>query len=166
VKPSDTRRILELIVGEHVRFVVIGGLAMVSHGAATVTLDLDVCYERSDENLRALERALTAIRPTLRGAPADLPFRADAPTLKAGLNFTLDTDAGPLDLVGEIAGVGGFREVAADAQAHEIFGHSVLVMSLSALIRSKQAAGRPKDRLHLLELAEILRQREVEPQPR
>ena len=160
MKPTDTRRILELFAAERVRFVVIGGLAMVTHGAATVTLDLDICYERSDENLLALERALAHLRPTLRGAPADLPFRADVPTLKAGLNFTFDTDAGPLDLLGEIPGVGGFHEVNADAEEHEIFGHTVIVMSIGALIRAKQAAARPKDRIHLLELEEIQRQRE------
>ena len=47
-----------------------------------------------------------AYQPYLRGAPPGLPFRWDDRTLKAGLNFTLTTTLGDLDLLGEVAGGG------------------------------------------------------------
>ena len=82
---TDFERLLRAL-GEHdVAFVIIGGVALVLHGSARVTQDLDICYARDDENLRRLSQALTPFAPTLRGAPPELPFRLDPPTLKAGL---------------------------------------------------------------------------------
>src|SRR5713101_3131001 len=62
---------------------------MVLHGSSRTTQDFDICYERSPTNLQALAAALSPFHTTLRGAPADLPFRLDAATLRSGLNFTL-----------------------------------------------------------------------------
>jgi hypothetical protein len=58
------------------------------HGSARVKQDLGICYSRTPANLAALAAALAGFRPTLRGAPPDLPFRVAPPTLKSGLNFT------------------------------------------------------------------------------
>jgi hypothetical protein len=80
-------------------------------------------------------------------------------TLEAGLNFTFETDAGDLDLLGEIPGVGGYRQVASEAESLVIAGHPTLVMGLDQLICAKRAAGRRKDLLHLDELEEIRRRR-------
>jgi len=112
---ADPGRLIDALVAGGVEFVVIGGVALVLHGSARTTGDLDVCYSRSAHNLAALEHALAPFHPTLRGAPSDLPFRLDAATLRAGLNFTLSTTAGDLDLLGEVAGVGAFADVARDA---------------------------------------------------
>ena len=70
---------------------------------------------RSDENFERIARALRPLKPSLRGAPADLPFVLDARTLRSGLNFTLETTAGDLDLLGEVTGVGGYDQIAPDA---------------------------------------------------
>ena len=48
------------------------------------------------------------LKPYLRGAPPGLPFRFDADTLSRGLNFTLTTSLGWIDLLGEITGGGRF----------------------------------------------------------
>lgn len=84
-----------------------------------------------------------------------MPFRVDIPTLKAGLNFTLDTDLGPVDLLGEVTGVGGYSEVSRDAELIDLYGRRVKLMSLDTLERAKRAAGRRKDLLDLAEIAEI-----------
>lgn len=132
-----------------VEFIVIGGLAVLSHGHVRATLDLDVCYARTPENLTRLERALAPIRPRLRGAPADLPFFFDVQTLRNGLNFTLVTDEGEIDLLGEVTGVGGYGDLVMQAESLEVYGVTVRLMSLEDLIRSKAAAGRAKDLLDL-----------------
>lgn len=155
--PLDFSRVLDLLVGQEVEFVLLGGLAMVAHGSAYVTRDVDLCYGRSPQNLMRLCRALAPLNPRLRGAPPGLPFELDPPTLKMGLNFTLSTDAGDVDLLGEVTGLGTFENVVRDAVALELYGHRVNVASLEALIRAKEAAGRAKDHLHLLELTELLR---------
>src|SRR5580693_7594428 len=99
----DLRLIVETLVDHGVAFVVVGGVAGVAHGSARNTFDLDICYARDGANLQRLVRALAPLHPTLRGAPPGLPFLWDAETLRRGLNFTLDTDIGSLDLLGEVA---------------------------------------------------------------
>ena len=157
--PSDFSRILRLLHAEGAEFIVVGGMAMVSHGSATITADLDICYRRTAENLERLVRALAPLRPRLRGAPADLPFLWDARTLRNGLNFTLVTTAGDLDLLGELAGVGDFEALATQAEAMDIEGQRTSIISLDQLIRAKRAAGRTKDLIHLEELEAIKRRR-------
>src|SRR5687767_4492919 len=90
-------RIAELLLAHGVEFMVIGGQAAVLHGSPLPTLDIDLCYRRTAENLERLARALQDLHPTLRGAPPDLPFRLDAQSLALGANFTFTTDLGPLD---------------------------------------------------------------------
>ena len=80
----------------------------------------------------------------------------DSPTISAGLNFTLTTTIGPLDLLGEVAGVGRYEDALPHAKAMTVFGHETLVLDLDSLIESKRAAGRPKD-LEVLAELEILR---------
>ncbi|MBM4195009.1 MAG: hypothetical protein FJ202_11615 [Gemmatimonadetes bacterium] len=145
-----------------VEFIVVGGVAANLHGSARVTLDLDVMYRRSDENILRLVRALKPLSPYLRGAPPGLPFAFDARTVKAGLNFTLDTAAGPLDLLGEMAGVGRYEDAAKHSTPMAITNHDSLVIDLDWLIRAKRAAGRPKDLEAIAEL-EILRDLQGDP---
>jgi len=146
---TDFDALLRRLSVAQVEFVVIGGLAVLTYGHVRATLDLDVCYARTPENLTRLVSALTPIRPRLRGAPPELPFFFDEVTLRNGLNFILVTDEGELDLMGEVVGVGGYSELAMHAQRHEAFGVSIRMISLEDLIRSKAAAGRPKDLLDL-----------------
>jgi hypothetical protein len=143
---------VKLLADAHVNFVVIGGYAAMLHGSAFLTQDLDICYERSTENLQRLATALTPVHPRLRGAPEGVPFSLDVRTLTQAMNFTLQTDLIDLDLLGEISGVGQFPDVVRDAGHLEVYGYPHLVASLDTLIRSKRAAGRPKDRNALPEL--------------
>lgn len=151
----DAAAMLKQLIDHQVNFVVVGGLAMVTHGSAYTTEDLDICYQRTPENLAALVRAIAPLRPKLRNAPADIPFLWDALTLKNGLNFTLDTNLGELDILGEVSGIGGYDEAVRQSQLHELFGSQVKVLSIAGLIAAKTAAGRRKDLLHLLELREM-----------
>jgi hypothetical protein len=99
--------------------------------------------------------ALAAYQPYPRGAPQGLPFRWDMETLKAGLNFTLTTKLGWIDLFGEIAGGGTYDDLIESSPNIEIFGQQVRLLNLEALIRAKKAAGRPKDYETLAKLESI-----------
>lgn len=154
---TDFRRLIETLVEGHVDFVIIGGVALVLHGSARVTQDLDICYSRERANLERLSQALKPFHPLLRGAPPNLPFTLDARMLQSGLNFTLTVDAGDIDLLGDVPGVGGYEIVIADAATMEIYGYPVKVMSLAALERAKRAAGRLKDLADLAEIEQIRR---------
>ena len=153
----DFEQALTALANAQVRFVIVGGLAVTIHGSSYATFDLDFCYARDTENLSRLAQALGPYHPRLRGAPADLPFRFDEETLKGGLNFTLTTDVGDIDLMGEVAGVGDYTATLAASERVELFGATFDVLTLDALIASKRAAGRPKDLMVLPEL-EALRE--------
>lgn len=89
-----------------------------------------------------------------------MPFTLDDRTLKQGLNFTLTSDNGDIDLLGELAGVGSYDDAVADAVQREIFGYKCLCLSLKALIHAKRAAGRPKDIEALAELEALTEESE------
>ncbi|MEX0610496.1 MAG: hypothetical protein WD738_14500 [Pirellulales bacterium] len=116
-------------------------------------------YQRTQENLERLARALKVINPTLRGAPADLPFLLDAQSLALGSNFSFDTSYGELDLLGWLEPIGGYDDFASRAKTIEIEGRALRILSLEDLITIKRHIGRPKDRATLVQLEAIQRLR-------
>ncbi len=156
---TDFAAAFRTLVGGGVRFILIGGAAATAHGAARLTQDLDIVYGRDRENLARLVFALAPHHPYLRGAPPGLPFRWDAITLDRGLNFTLTTDLGDIDLLGEIVGGGGYEQLASHSQLLNLFGVDCLCLNLRKLIEVKRAAGRPKDLEAIAELEALLDER-------
>jgi hypothetical protein len=154
------RRLVEALAGEQVSFVILGGIALTLQGSARATYDLDICYARERENLLRLARALAPFHPRLRDFPPELPFVWDAQTLRSGLNFTLRCDAGDIDLLGEVPGLGPYPEVLAVSEELELYDVRVRVLTLEGLERSKRAAGRAKDLLDLETIAAIRDERE------
>ena len=156
----DFSGLLHALVEQRVEFIIVGGVAATLHGSARVTQDLDIVYDRSPQNLRHLVAALRGHRPYLRGAPPGLPFLWDEGTLRRGLNFTLETDLGNLDLLGEIAGGGGYDELRPHSVEFEAFGLRLRCLDLDTLIRVKRAAGRPRDLEAIAELRVIREERD------
>src|SRR5437867_4223727 len=116
-----------------------------AHGLARTTYDVDVLYARSRENIARVVETLKPYKPYLRGAPPGLPFSWDARTVQLGLNFTLITTLGEVDLLGEVAGGGRYEQVLPHSRELEIFSVRCLCVGLERLIQFKRAAGRPKD---------------------
>lgn len=157
---TDFHRLLEALSVAKVEFIIVGGLASTVHGSARLTQDVDVVYSRSADNLKRLVTALAPYRPYLRGVPPGLPFIWDEATLQRGLNFTLTTTIGDIDLLGEITGGGGFEDLAGQTVELEMFGFKCRCLDLPALIRVKRAVGRPKDLEVLAELEALLDERQ------
>ena len=147
---------IEALKRAKVDFVVIGGVAMGLHGSALITYDTDVMYARDRENIERLATALAELQVRIRGVPADVPFRPDAKTLQAGMNFTFSSDSGDLDVLGEVDGIPSYESVRTRARIMRIGGQDVHVASVQDLIAMKQAAGRTKDLRALDDLAAIL----------
>jgi predicted nucleotidyltransferase len=157
----DALRALRSLTAHDVRFIVIGGMAASAWGSPTVTNDLDICYERSKQNHRALADALRELGATLRGAPADLPFVLDDRTIAMGDSFTFDTVAGSLDCLGTPSGTDGYRDLAKNATQVDLDdGLRVAVCAIDDLMRMKRAAGRPKDRVEIEILSAVKEERE------
>lgn len=149
---TDFARLLTILSRANVEFIVIGGFAATAHGSAHVTADLDVVYRRTTENITRLAAALEPLQPYLRGAPPGLPFRFNVETIRRGLNFTLRTTAGDLDLLGEATGGGPYDDLIMHTETRELLGLQCRFVNLETLIRLKRAAGRPKDLERIAEL--------------
>jgi hypothetical protein len=154
----DVTRILRVLTERGVDFVVIGGIAAVLHGSARNTFDLDLCFATDDANLHALGEVLTGLHTRLRGVD-DVPFVPDAATLRRIEALTLSTDAGDLDVLARPDGAPAFDVLRRRADRFDVGGFVVSVASLDDLIAMKSAAGRPKDREAVAELATIRRVR-------
>ena len=153
---TDFRRLIRALTDGGVEFVVVGGAAAVAHGSARLTLDLDIVYRRTPENIARVVPALAPLGPYPRGAPPGLPFRWDERTVRRGTNFTLTTSIGEIDLLGEITGGGAYEDLLPHCVDIEVYGSKCLCLDLECLIRVKRAAGRPKDFEAVAELESIL----------
>src|SRR5437870_3765296 len=164
---TDFEKALATLTGGGVEFIVIGGVAGTLHGSAFITQDLDVVYARSRENIHRLAAALQPHEPYLRGAPEGLPFHWDERTIRNGLNFTLTTSFGDLDLLGEATGGGAYEDLLPHSCEVSGFGVRFRLLNLDKLIVLKRAAGRPKDLVVVAELQGILEKRKQPsgPQP-
>ncbi|MCC6682719.1 MAG: hypothetical protein IT445_17600 [Phycisphaeraceae bacterium] len=152
---SRLERVVQLFAAHGVKFIIIGGMAEALYGSARPTYDIDLCYERTPENCNRLSEALKPLQPSLRGAPPDLPFHADARTIHNGSNFTFDTTLRAIDLLGYVEPLGGYDDIIRNAVTMEIAGHDVKVISLDDLIRIKEHINRSIDRESLLHLRAI-----------
>ncbi len=72
------------------------------------------------------------------------------------MNFTLLTDFGDLDLIGEMTGVGGYEATITDANELKLFNLPILIASPDVLLRAKKAAGRKKDQMAIPELEALI----------
>lgn len=144
--------ILKKLVEAKIEFVVIGGIAAVVHGSAYATNDLDIAYRRTRENIKRLSPLLKSIHAKPRNFPVAVSAVVDEKSLSFGTNFTFETDLGNLDLLAEVSGLGTYEKVSELAEPLDLYGLKIRVLSIEGLIRTKRAAGRPKDLLHLKEL--------------
>lgn len=157
---TDFEALIRRLAAADVRFVLIGGFAAAVLGSPRTTVDLDVAYARDEENLARLAAALEPLLPKLRGAPPGLPFVLDAATLARGLNFTLTTSLGDLDLLGDVTGGGGYEDLLPHTRRIRVFDTEVAVVTLPWLIRLKRASGRPRDLAAVAELDALLEERD------
>jgi hypothetical protein len=156
--PFQPGEILRVLERHGVEFVVIGGLAAAVQGSPFVTTDVDVTPRRARKNLERLSAALKELQAKIRteAVPEGLPFDHDANSLAGVGLLNLTTRFGALDISIEPLGTAGYEDLVRDAKPFELGGVRVLVASLADVVRSKEAAGRDKDRLVLPTLRRLL----------
>jgi hypothetical protein len=143
--------ILDVLRRHSVDFVLIGGLAGMSHGSTLPSFDVDIAYAQDSENLERLVSALRELDARLRGAQGDLPLQLEPKTLSSGAMFTFETDYGSFDILSDPDGAPRYEALKAAAVEIEVDDVPVRAASLDHLIAMKEATGRPKDKLAALE---------------
>lgn len=152
---ANLNRLIERLCDADIEFVIVGGFAATLHGSSLLTRDLDVCAVLSQENVEKLRDVLRDLRPVHRMTPQRLSF-LDNPSPGASLkNLYLETELGPVDILGSISGVGDYERVRAASIEITLFGRPCRVMSLEDLIRAKETLRREKDLLALKELRSL-----------
>ena len=151
----DLRGILARLAKADFPFVLVGGYAAFAHGATLVTQDVDVCCDFTESSLRQLNQAVRDLHPVHRMRP-DRPPLAITPEYHKGLrNLYLDTDLGPLDLLGEVKGIGEYQAVKEQSIEVSIDDTKVRVLSLNGLIAAKSAMDRDRDKEAVRQLTAI-----------
>jgi hypothetical protein len=147
VAAFDPERLIRTLHRHHVRFVLIGALAARLHGFPRLTADADITPATDRLNLDRLAAALRELeaRVYTESVPEGLAFNCSPATLIRAKIWNLVTIAGRLDLAFEPAGTEGYEDLAKSAERFEAFGVKFEAASLDDIIRSKEAAARPKD---------------------
>lgn len=164
----NPRAILESLQRLDVDYVLIGALGALFHGSPVRTNDADICPARTARNLERLAAALVEMKARLRTSDEleGVEFQCDAQTLGRADIWTLVTRFGDLDVSFLPSGTQGFDDLKRDAVTVRFEGIDVRVASLLDIIRSKEAAGRAKDRAVLPLLREMLDRFGEQPPPK
>ncbi len=147
---SGFGKILDDLNRARVRYVLIGGIALIRHGVVRATRDVDAVLAPEPanlEHLRSLITAWAATRPDGTAVPAD--------SVAPGRTIHLLTPHGELDLLAELSPPLSFAELSARAEARRVDGVEAPICSLADLVALKRIAGRERDLadLHDLEAA-------------
>jgi predicted nucleotidyltransferase len=154
-RPEEIIRILN---EQAVDYVLIGGLAAVLYGEPHLTTDVDIVPQESRANLDRLSAALTSINARVRIAGDDggVPFNHEAASLAQIRIWNLVTDLGNLDVTFVPSGTRGYDDLVREVNRVKVGDTEVPVASLADVIRSKEAAARPKDQAILPALRRLL----------
>jgi hypothetical protein len=149
IPPLSAARILEVFNRHGVEYVVIGAFAAIAQRAPIpATRDIDLTPGTSGENLSRLSAALHELGARIRadGVPEGFPFDHDGASLGRAKAWNLICDQGEFDLSFFPSGIdGGYEQLALRAHRVTVEGTVVVIADLDDVIRSKEAAGRPKD---------------------
>jgi hypothetical protein len=154
--PIDFTTILIDLVTAKVDFIVVGGVAASLQGAPIHTIDLDIVHSREDQNVQRLATVLEKHRSYYREHPDRRP-PPDAKLLRGPGHHLLDTDAGPVDLLGVIGEDESYVELLPASTELAIESDvKVRVLSLEKIVTLKRKLGREKDRAMLKTLEDTL----------
>ena len=167
----DGVAMLRTLSAHDVDFILIGGFAAAAYGSPLPTNDIDIVPSADRDNLARLSKALKKMRAKVRAAGVEpLPFDHDADSLAAAQVWNLTTRYGDLDITYTPSGTQGYDDLKRDAIEVTIRGTTIKVAALVDIVRSKEAAGRDKDRRALPVLRELtarqLRERAGRPERR
>ena len=157
--PLDPELLVQTLARHQVAYVLIGALAARLYGFPRVTADADLTPAPDRANLERLAAALRELNAKVytEAVPEGLAFDCSADMLQRAELWNLVTRAGRVDLAFRPAGTEGYEDLARNAVHFDVFGTDLTVARLEDILRSKEAAGRPKDRQDALLIRAMLK---------
>jgi predicted nucleotidyltransferase len=138
---EDYKEMLQLLLEEHVDFMIVGAYALGTHGYPRATGDIDIWVKPNNINSKKLYKALARFGAPLGKIQID-EFSTE------GIIFQIGVIPRRIDIITKIDGV-TYEEADEDKIIVEIEGLKIPVISLEKLIRNKMATGREKDELDI-----------------
>lgn len=149
---SDFAEFIRILRRHRVRFLVIGGYAMAHHGLVRATNDVDVLVATDKTNVARIRAATLEF---VGVEPRDSALRPPH-----GM-FRIGPPAAHVDVTTKIDGIADFDRAWQRRSKGEFFGVPVGYLSLEDMLRTKRAAGRPKDAGDIAWLEEEASRREL-----
>jgi len=157
--PAPTANYLAILKTLHqhkVKFIIVGGVCAVLHGAPMATFDLDVVHSREPDNLARLSAALEELHAHYR-IPGHREMKPGPSHLASEGHQLLMTRFGPLDLLGTIGKGREYNQLLQETVEMEVGpGLKVRVLTLENLVKTKEETGQEKDRAALPLLRRVL----------
>jgi hypothetical protein len=142
--PLDAERILRALAEHDVDYILIGGLAVQTHGHVRTTNDADLIPAPEPANLERLAAALRSLEARVLN-PGEETTPIDAKMLPRATIWQFVTRDGGIDVMHEVPGGRSFAELSKEALRVQLGDIEVPVVSLDDLIQMKLARGRPVD---------------------
>jgi len=158
---ADLSAIIEGLIKADVKFILVGGLAAVVQGAPVTTMDVEIVYNRSFENIAKLFAFLKSITATYRRLD-DKVIELKENDLSVMRHALFTTLFGPLDVLAVVEEGKTYEDLIEHTVGIEFRGHVIRVLDLKMLIKLKRTSKDPKDKQRLPVLEETLRQLEGE----
>lgn len=158
MRDYQPEKVMAVLAKHRVQCIYVGGAAAVLQGSPLPTEDVDIVPADDHDNWARLSAALKELDAKVRAVELDepLPFDHDAESLAASKVWNLTTKYGDLDITQVPTGTQGYDDLKRDAVEMDVRGVHIRVASLADIVRSKEAAGRDKDRLSLPVLRELV----------
>jgi hypothetical protein len=152
--PLDAERILAVLALHSVDYVIVGGLAVQTHGHVRTTVDIDVYPRPEPANLQRLADALRALdaRPL---NPDSEELQIDAATLPRATPWQFETRHGAIDVLHDAPGAPPYDELRRGALEVQLGDLTLAVAGRDDLISMKRASARPVDLEDLAVLTEL-----------
>ena len=136
---EDYKEMLQILLEEEVRFIVVGAYALGAHGYPRATGDIDIWIEPTADNAKRVIRSLNRF-----GAP--LFDVSEEEFAREGIVFQIGVAPRRIDIITAIDGV-EFRSAHGQKLEISVEAMSIPVLSLEDLIKNKESTGREKDSL-------------------
>lgn len=148
-EPEDLIRICRALNEAGAKYVLIGGFAVLAHGASRFTKDIDLLVDDAPENVARVKRGLAVLADNAAAEVADSDVREH--TVVRVIDEVI------VDLMGRACGL-SYADVAADQEWHDMAGVAVPVASPATLVRTKDTY-RPQDAIDRSFLQQLLDRR-------